>query len=128
MAVQKNKARPTRTNPLSPPKRGEVWYAVLNPVRGREQAGARPVLVLSADAFNASRAELVTVLPITSKAHPIATRVALTPPTGGLSSKSYVISEQVRTISRERLTKRLGVVDAAALAEVSDIVRMLLVL
>jgi mRNA-degrading endonuclease toxin of MazEF toxin-antitoxin module len=44
-----------------------VWLVELDPVEGHEQAGRRPALVLSVDAFNASPAELVTVLPITSK-------------------------------------------------------------
>jgi mRNA-degrading endonuclease toxin of MazEF toxin-antitoxin module len=50
---------------------------------------ARPALVLSADAFNVSAAELVTVLPITSKARAVRTRVEIDPPEGGLAVRSY---------------------------------------
>jgi hypothetical protein len=47
--------------------RGEIWLADLNPVRGHEQAGKRPCLVISADLFNQGASGLVVVLPVTSK-------------------------------------------------------------
>jgi mRNA interferase MazF len=111
---------------MSAPRRGEVWLVGFDSTTGREQAGARPALVLSVDAFNASPADLVTVLPITSRARPIRTRVEVTPPEGGLTLVSYVICEQARTVSRQRLQKPLGMVSGATVANVSDIVRMLL--
>src|SRR6185295_5268066 len=52
--------------------RGEVWLADLDPTRGHEQAGRRPVLIVSDDVFNAGAAELVVVLPMTSTLRPIA--------------------------------------------------------
>lgn len=107
-------------------RRGEVWIVDFEPVAGHEQGGRRPAVVLSVDAFNASRAELVTVLPITSRARPLRTRVELRPPEGGLSVISYVIGEQSRTISTRRLARRLGVLSDATMGNVSDIVRMLL--
>jgi len=76
-------------------RRGEVWLVDSNPIAGHEQGGRRPALVLSVDAFNASRADLVTVLPITSRARALRSRVAVQPPEGGLSSPSYIIAEQV---------------------------------
>ena len=48
------------------PSRGEIWGADLNPVRGHKQAGVRPCLVVSTDAFNHGPAELVMVAPITT--------------------------------------------------------------
>ena len=51
---------------MSSPARGEVWLADLNPVRGHEQAGRRPVLVVSEDLFNQGPAGLAVVLPLTS--------------------------------------------------------------
>jgi mRNA interferase MazF len=47
------------------PNRGEIWLADLNPTRGHEQAGARPVLIISTDPFNYGPAGLVFVLPLT---------------------------------------------------------------
>ncbi|MBI4956651.1 MAG: type II toxin-antitoxin system PemK/MazF family toxin [Myxococcales bacterium] len=108
-------------------RRGEVWLVDLDPVAGHEQAGRRPALVLSVDAFNASRAELVTVLPITSKPRPNNPfRVEVRPPEGGLSVPSYVIGEQTRTVSTHRLGKLLGALSGATMAKVADVVRVVL--
>jgi mRNA interferase MazF len=108
-------------------RRGEVWTTNLDPVEGHEQAGRRPALVLSVDSFNASSAELVTLRPLTSKARPNNPfRVELRPPQGGVKVPSYVIGEQVRTVSTRRLGRRLGAVSPATMAKVSEIVRMLL--
>ena len=112
---------------MSAPRRGEVWLVTLDPVEGHEQAGRRPALVLSVDAFNATSAALVTVLPITSVSRPsIPSRVEVHPPEGGLTKTSFIIAEQVRTISTRRFVKPLGVVSQTTLATVADIVRMLL--
>jgi mRNA interferase MazF len=108
------------------PRRGEIWIVDFDPVEGREQAGRRPALVLSVDAFNASHAEIVTVLPITSKARALRTRIEVVPPEGGLSVVSWVIGEQTRTVSIGRLRKRLGLVSTRTMAAVSDVVRLLL--
>jgi mRNA interferase MazF len=51
--------------PVSDPLRGEIWYARLDPIVGREQGGERPCLVFSDDRFNQSRADLVIVVPLT---------------------------------------------------------------
>jgi mRNA interferase MazF len=107
-------------------RRGEVWLVDFDPVEGHEQAGRRPALVLSVDGFNASPAELVTVLPITSKARTLRTRIAVVPPEGGLSVPSYVIGEQTRTVSSRGLVKRFGAVSGATMVKVADVVRMLL--
>ena len=108
-------------------RRGEVWLIDLDPVRGHEQAGRRPALVLSADTWNAGPGRLVTVLPITSKDRPgIPSRIVVNPPEGGLTMPSWVIGEQVRTISADRLGRRLGVIRPVTLRAVEDVVRMLL--
>ena len=108
-------------------RRGEVWLIDFDPVRGHEQAGRRPALVLSADTWNAGPGGLVTVLPITSKERAgIPSRIAVNPPEGGLTLPSWVISEQVRTISVDRLGHRLGVIRPVTLRAVEAVVRMLL--
>ena len=99
----------------------------LDPVKGHEQAGVRPALVLSVDTFNASAAGLVTVLPITGTQRALGTRVDVAPPEGGLVKPSYIICEQTRTVSAHRLVKGpLGVVTAATMGRVEGIVRVLL--
>ncbi len=108
-------------------RRGEVWLVDFNPVVGHEQAGRRPALVLSDDQFNASPAGLVAVLPITSKPrNGLVTRVHIRPPEGGLSMDSWVIGEQTRTVSSNRLDRRLGTVLPVTMQRVEDIVRMIL--
>jgi mRNA interferase MazF len=108
------------------PGRGEVWLAGLDPVRGHEQAGTRPVLIISEDLFNRGPAGLVIALPITSRLRPIPSHVRLTPPEGGLSVESAVLCEAVRSLSRERLVKRFGSVTGRTMAEIEDRLRILL--
>jgi mRNA interferase MazF len=110
---------------MSAPRRGEVWLVNFDPIQGHEQAGVRPALVLSVDAFNAA-AGLVTVLPITSKPRALRTRVEVSPPEAGLKKVSYVIGEQVRTISTARLAKRMGLASEATMEAATAIVKMLL--
>ena len=108
------------------PARGEIWTVDLSPTVGREQSGMRPALVLSADAFNAGPAELVVVLPLTSKAKGIPFHVEIRPPEGGISDTSYIKCEDIRSISKERLRDRLGAVSVDTLSQVEDRLRILL--
>ncbi|MGH2372245.1 MAG: type II toxin-antitoxin system PemK/MazF family toxin [bacterium] len=85
------------------PVRGDVWLADLNPTRGREQAGQRPVLVFSVDEFNRGPAELLVVLPITSTIRPIPLHMIVQPPEGGLKVENRILIDAIRSISRERL-------------------------
>lgn len=106
--------------------RGEVWLADLNPVRGHEQAGKRPCLVISVDLFNQGASGLVVVLPITSKEKGIPFHVELNPPEGGLKVQSFVKCEDVRSISVDRLEKRWGTVSPETLTAVEDRLRILM--
>jgi len=110
----------------SPAARGEIWLADLNPVRGHEQAGRRPVLVVSVDPFNQSRADLVVVIPITSTLRPIPFHVVVQPPEGGLTNPSALLCEAVRSISKDRLVTRWGTVSPASMSQVEDRLRILL--
>ena len=108
------------------PSRGEVWWVDLNPTRGHEQAGRRPGLVVSVDPFNHGPAGLVIVLPITTKAKGIPFHVQIKPPEGGLKSASYIKCEDVRSVAKERLARRLGAISSTTQAEVDDRLRILL--
>ena len=108
------------------PRRGEVWLVKLDPTQGREQAGQRPALVLSVDPFNHGPAELVVVLPLTSKAKGVPLHVAVSPPEAGLSLPSFIKCEDVRSVSKGRLLNRLGVVSAPTLSAVEDRIKRLL--
>lgn len=111
---------------MSQPLRGEIWLVMLDPTIGREQAGTRPALVISDDLFNQSHAELVVVLPITSKNKGIRSHVAISPPEGGLNLTSYVKCEDVRSISIQRLGRKLGKVTAKTMDEVENRLRFIL--
>ena len=108
------------------PTRGEVWWVVLDPTRGREQAGSRPALVLSPNLLNTSAAGIVFVVPITSRDRGIRSHVSITPPEGGLTLPSYAMCEQLRVIAKERLRGRVGTVAPRTLAAVEDRLRILL--
>lgn len=114
--------------PLAAPYRGEVWLVDLEPHRGHEQGMKRWAVVVSDDVFNHGPAELVTVIPITSTIRPIRLHVRVDPPEGGLTAKSDVLVEQVRTVSRERLIRASGRFTPATMAEIDDKLRLLLVL
>lgn len=111
---------------MSAPARGDVWLADLNPVRGHEQAGRRPVLVVSEDLFNQGPAGLAIVLPMTSTIRSIPSHVPLAPPEGGVQSRSAILCEGVRSISAERLVVRWGAVSRRTMEAVEDRLRILL--
>ena len=111
---------------MANPARGEIWVADLNPTRGHEQAGQRPVLVISEDIFNAGPADLVIVLPITSTYRGVPSHVPIKPPEGGIKNPSVILCEAVRSIAKERLVRRWGKVYGPALAEVEDRLRVLM--
>lgn len=108
------------------PARGEVWMVDFDPAKGHEQAGRRPALVVSVDAFNQSPAGLVIVLPITSKAKGIRSHVEVNPQEAGLTVTSFVKCEDVRSVAKERLLRRRGRVSPPTLAAVEFRLRMLL--
>jgi mRNA interferase MazF len=108
------------------PARGDVWDADFDPVRGREQAGRRPAIVVSTDAFNRGPGRLVTVVPLTSRDRGYRFHVPALPPEGGLTLASFVMCEQVRIVAIERLLRRRGSLGARTLAQIEDRLRILL--
>lgn len=108
------------------PQRGEIWLADLDPTQGREQAGRRPVLVVSVSVFNQSRADLVVIAPLTSTLRAIPWHVPVSASEGGLKSTSEIMCEAVRSVSKARLSKRWGSVTSRTLAAVEDRLRILL--
>lgn len=88
--------------------RGDVVWADLNPARGHEQAGLRPVVVLSHDVFN-ERSGTVIAMAITSQPQRAGYPLTLElPASAGLPKKSWAKISQVRTLSVERLGKKMG--------------------
>jgi mRNA interferase MazF len=93
---------------MAEPVRGEVWLVDLNPVRGHEQAGKRPGLIVSVDLFNQGPAGLVVILPITTKAKGIPFHVEIKTSECGLTQQSFIQCEDVRSIAKERLFQKNG--------------------
>lgn len=87
-------------------RRGEIRWASLDPVRGREQAGERPVLILSHDVFN-DRSGTVIAVALTSQPqrapYPLTLEIS-----GPLPKRSWVKISQIRTLSTERIGRRIG--------------------
>lgn len=106
--------------------RGEVWFVDLDPTKGREQTGRRPCLIISDDRLNRSPADLVIVIPITSRDKGIPSHVELNPPEGGLQLRSFIKCEDIRSISTDRLIKVMGTVKITTLDKVGQRLRLLL--
>lgn len=111
---------------MASPIYGEVWFSDLDPTVGHEQAGERPVLVLSIDSFNRSPAGLVVILPITSRLRGIPWHVPVAPPEGGLTRPSVILCEALRSVSQQRLQYRMGAAAPATLRDVRDRLRILM--
>jgi mRNA interferase MazF len=108
------------------PLRGEIWTVDLNPTIGREQRGMRPALVVSTNQFNRGPAELLVVLPVTSKKKGIPLHVEIANPEGGVKTTSYAMAEAVQSISKLRLGRRCGSVSRRTMELVADRLRILL--
>lgn len=99
--------------------RGEIRWADLNPLRGREQAGLRPVLILSHDIFNA-RSGTVIAVAITSQPQKAGFPLTLEVKSGNMPKKSWFKISQIRTLSVERIGKVIGKASPDELIQVID--------
>jgi len=115
---------------MADPNRGEIWLVDLGIGRAHEQAGQRPALVISDDFFNTGLSDLVIVVPLTSKVSKsmkIPAHIRVDPPEGGLKTPSVILCDQLRTISKIRLSKASwSTVSVATLLKVESVVRLLL--
>ena len=99
--------------------RGEIRWADLNSVRGREQAGQRPVLILSHDVFN-DRSGTVIAVALTSQPQRAGFPLTLELHARGLPKKSWVKISQIRTLAVERIGKVIGRAAPEELAQVVE--------
>ena len=99
--------------------RGDIWLVDLNPVRGSEQRGVRPCLVVSNDVTN-EHAPAVCVVPLTSNlaGRRFPTNVLLTREDTGLKRDSLLLGGQIRTMAKERLLRRLSVLRIERMSDV----------
>ena len=100
-------------------KRGDVWLVDLNPVRGSEQRGVRPCLVISNDVTN-EYAPTICVAPFTSNlaGHRFPINVVLECEDTGLKVDSLLLCGQIRTVAKERLLRKLSAVKAGRMSDV----------
>ena len=99
--------------------RGEIRWADLDPTRGHEQAGHRPVLVLSHNVFN-DRSGTVIALAMTSQEPRAGFPLTMEIRASGLTKRSWVKISQVRTLSTERVGKKLARASESDLARVIE--------
>ena len=99
--------------------RGEIRWADLNPVRGHEQAGLRPVLILSQDVFN-ERSGTVIAVALTSQPQRAGFPLTLDLHARGLPKKSWVKISQIRTLAVERIGKVIGRASPEELSQVVE--------
>lgn len=102
-------------------RRGDVFLADLDPVQGSEQAGRRPVIIVSQDAINRTSTVILAV-PCTSvkpgrRIYP--SEVLIRAPEGGLASDSIAMADQVRALAATRLLHPVGSVTSATLKQVN---------
>jgi len=91
-------------------KQAEIWYADLNPVKGSEQAGHRPVVIISGNLLN-RYLDIVIVCPLTSKIKNYKGNVLLIPSeANGLDNQSEILVFHVRSVSKGRLVKKIGAI------------------
>ena len=100
-------------------RRGDIYYADLNPVIGSEQGGVRPVLILQSDIGN--RYSPTTIIAaITSRNHKAKqpTHVELPTAQSNLPQDSVALLEQLRTIDKQRLTEKVSLLDSSTMEQV----------
>ena len=92
-------------------KQGEIWYANLDPTKGSEQAGFRPVVILSGNLLN-QHLPIVIVAPLTTKVKNYKGNPVLHPDKeNGLKSISEVLVFHIRSVSRDRLMEKAGSIE-----------------
>lgn len=99
--------------------RGEIRWADLNPVKGNEQAGRRPVVILSQNIFN-ERSGTVIAAAITSQSQRAGFPLTLELGPNALPKRSWVKISQIRTLSSERIGKKIGAVSRKELDQIIE--------
>jgi mRNA interferase MazF len=118
------KGEPGRMGLDRSPERGEIFLVCLDPTIGSEINKTRPALVISND-INNKYSSTVTVIPITSNVEKVFPfELLFSPAQSGLPKASKVKCNQIRTIDKRRLIKRLGKISVETMREVEDALRL----
>jgi mRNA interferase MazF len=98
-------------------KQAEIWFTDLNPAKGSEQAGYRPVVIISGNLLN-TYMPIVIACPLTSKIKNYKGNIVLQPTKqNGLDQISEVLVFHIRSISKNRLVKKIGNISDAELGQ-----------
>jgi mRNA interferase MazF len=99
-------------------KQGEIWYANLNPTKGSEQAGTRPVVVVSGNLLN-EHLPVVIVMPLTTKVKNYKGNPVIQPgKMNGLKTPSEILVFHIRSVSGDRLVRKIGQIEKSELDRV----------
>ncbi|MFA6808246.1 MAG: type II toxin-antitoxin system PemK/MazF family toxin [Eubacteriales bacterium] len=106
-------------------KRGEIFYAELNPVIGSEQGGTRPVLVIQNDIGNQySPTTIIAAITSQITKAKLPTHVEVNAKRSGLERNSVILTEQIRTIDKIRLKEKVAVLDEEVMLRVDEAVEI----
>ena len=108
-------------------RQGDIWYANLNPSKGGEQSGLRPVVILSGNLLN-QHLNVVIVVPLTTKVKKYKGNPILRPTKiNGLKTESEMLVFHIRSVSKDRLINKVGTIDRdeleRAIKTVNDLLR-----
>ncbi|AFV02651.1 MAG: type II toxin-antitoxin system PemK/MazF family toxin [Dehalobacter sp. 4CP] len=106
-------------------KRGEIFYAELNPVVGSEQGGTRPVLVIQNDIGNQySPTTIIAAITSQISKAKLPTHVEVKAKRSGLERDSVILTEQIRTIDKSRLKEKVAVLDEEVMLRVDEAIEI----
>ena len=108
------------------PLQGEVYWTDPDPTRGREQAKSRPFVIVSVDQLNQTSLGLSLAVPLTRTDFGTALQLAIPASEGGMKEDGFAMPEQLRAISHERLSRRLGTLRPRTLEDLLKRCRVLL--
>lgn len=110
------------------PVRGEIWLVDWSPGRGSEQGGLRPAVVIQTDEANRNeRYPNVIVLTVSTKGKPVPFHISARPSMqNNLKGESFIKCEQILTISKERLIRRIGLMEKEYMEKVKQAVKLVL--
>jgi mRNA interferase MazF len=106
-------------------KRGEIYYAELNPVIGSEQGGTRPVLVVQNNIGNQfSPTTIIAAITSQIAKAKLPTHVEVRAKRSGLDRDSVILTEQIRTIDKSRLKEKVAILDEEIMAKVDQAIEI----
>lgn len=113
---------------MNEPRKGEIWWLDGSPDRGSEQIGRRPAVIVQIDAASANpRYRNVIVAAVSTSGKPVSSHISIHPTrSNGLTEQSTVKCEQLFTVSKDRLLKKVGCLSPVDLARVEEGLRLIL--